>query len=598
MDYPVTVAPRRQPAAENFFNILPPEFLKTPESLYPKMFIPATRNEMAALGWKQLDVILVTGDSYIDSPHIGVALIGKTLMAAGFRVGIIPQPDVLSEEDILRFGEPELFWGVTAGCMDSMIANYTAAQKRRRSDDLTAGGKNTRRPDRASIVYANLIRRHFKHTKPIVLGGIEASLRRISHYDLWSDSVRRSILFDAKADFLVYGMGEKTVAELAERMQRRQPVTDIRGLCYISKDAPPDYIGLPPHESVAKSKDAFAQMFRLFYDNCDPADAQGLYQKQDTRYLVQNPPPPYPAPEELDRIYELGYERRVHPLHKDAGEVRAIHTIGFSIASHRGCFGGCHFCAIAVHEGRRVISRTEASILREAEKMTQHPDFKGIIPDLGGPTANMYGMSCKRAEARGICRNKACLVPAACKTLDIHHQRQIELLRNLRRIPGIKKVFIGSGVRHDLVLQDRQYGLEYLKEISAHHVSGQLKIAPEHSQAHVLRLMGKPDSEYTQKFIEIYTNMNRALKKKQYLTCYFMAAYPGCTETDMVELHRFIARFLKFTPRQVQVFTPGPSTIATLLYYTQKDIFTGKPLFVETDLRKKENQKKRITVRR
>ncbi len=464
-----------------------------PEKIYLKMFIPATRKEAAALGWRRLDVILVTGDSYIDAPHIGVALIGKTLMAAGFRVGIIPQPDVLSDKDILRFGEPELFWGVTAGCMDSMVANYTAGQKRRRSDDLTAGGKNTRRPDRACIAYTNLIRRHFKNTTPIVLGGIEASLRRISHYDLWSDSVRRSILFDAKADFLVYGMGEATVMDLAERLSRRQPVTGIRGLCFISTTPPQDYIGLPSHETVAKDKDAFAHMFRVFYDNCDPESARGLYQKQDTRYLVQNPPRPYPAPEDLDRIYELDYERRVHPLHQEAGEVRAMHTIAFSIASHRGCFGGCHFCAIAVHEGRRVVSRTEASILREAEKLTRHPDFKGIIPDLGGPTANMYGMSCKRAETRGVCREKACLVPAACKLLDIGHQRQIALLRKIREIPGIKKVFIGSGVRHDLVLQDKQYGMAYLKEIMTHHVSGQLKIAPEHSQDHVLRLMGKPD---------------------------------------------------------------------------------------------------------
>ncbi len=547
---------------------------------------------MDALGWPNPDVILVTGDSYIDSPHIGVAVIGKTLAAAGYRVGIIAQPDMSSDTDITRLGEPALFWGVTGGCMDSMIANTTATMKPRKSDDLTAGGQNNRRPDRAVIAYANLIRRHFKSTRPIVLGGMEASLRRISHYDYWSDSVRRSVLFDAKADLLVYGMGEKTILEIASRIKRGESLTGIRGTCHAAKEAPDGYLVLPSHAEAAGDTHAFEKMFQTFYQNNDPFTAKGMCQLQDTRYLVHHPPQFPPSPEDLDRIFELDYERAVHPVHQAQGPVRAMETIRFSLTTHRGCFGECNFCAIAVHEGKAVISRSEASILREAKKITQHPDFKGIITDMGGPTANMYGMACGRKSEKGLCAHKRCLVPAACSRLGISHERQIELLRRIRNVPGIRRVFIGSGVRHDLVLQDRKWGEKYLEEIASHHISGQLKIAPEHSEDHVLKLMGKPGGEFTEKFIALYDRTNRALGKKQFLTCYFIAAYPGCTMDDMRALKSFIRKNFKFTPEQIQIFTPGPSTVASAMYHTGSDLVNDEPLYVEKGLKNKEAQKK------
>jgi len=560
------------------------------------MFLPTTQAELSRLGWKSLDVILITGDAYIDSPHVGVAVIGKVLLNAGYRVGIIPQPDIHSDLDIGRLGAPELFWGVTAGCMDSMIANYTPTRKRRNADDLTPGGRNTKRPDMAGIVYPNLIRKYFKNTRPIILGGIEASLRRISHYDYGSDSVRRSILFDAKADILVYGMGEGAVLDLARKFLENRPVDDTRGICHIALKKPQGYIELPSHEEVVRDKNKFEQMFRVFYENSDPFSAVGLCQKQDTRYLVQNPPQLPPGPEALDRIYELDYERDVHPFHKAAGRVRALETIRFSITTHRGCYGECRFCSIPVHQGRIVISRSEASILREAARMSRHPEFKGIIPDVGGPTANMYGIECGRKAKHGACRNKGCLTPVICDDLPVSHHRQIHLLESLRRMPGIKKVFIGSGIRYDLVLKDEKYGRQYLEELVRHHVSGQLKVAPEHSEEHVLHLMGKPGFQDLLKFKRLFDRLNRQLNKKQYLTYYFIAAYPGCTLEDMAQLRRVIRRRLGLRPQQVQIFTPSPATVATLMYYTETDPDTGRPLFVEKNMRKKQGQKNSLVL--
>ncbi len=556
------------------------------------MFLPTSQKELTALGWKTLDVILVTGDTYVDSPHIGVAVIGKTLVQAGYRVGIISQPDISSDKDISRLGAPELFWGVTAGCMDSMIANYTATLKRRNCDDLTAGGRNTRRPDRAVIVYTNLIRRYFKNTRPIIIGGMEASLRRISHYDHRSNTIRRSILFDAKADVLVYGMGEKTILELAEHLRQGTPVFDIRGICYIAGEKRKGYVGLSSHADVVKDKMAFREMFQRFYDNSDPAGAKGLCQQQDTRYLIQNPPQVPLTTEELDRIHELDYERDMHPAHRSDGYVRALDTIRFSIATHRGCYGECNFCAIAVHQGRTIIERSEASILREAAGLTRHPEFKGIIQDIGGPTANMYGIECEQKKTHGPCRNKRCLTPTVCKHLPVSHKRQIRLLRKLRQLPGLRKAFIGSGIRHDLILQDKTYGRQYLEEIIRHHISGQLKIAPEHSENHILRLMGKPKANQLKQFVSLFYRTNKALGKKQFLTCYFIAAYPGCTLEDMHKLKRFIRQVLRFTPEQIQIFTPSPSTFATLMYYTETTLQGDRPLFVEKHNRRKENQKR------
>lgn len=562
------------------------------------MFLPTTQKEMAALGWSSLDVILVTGDTYIDAPHIGISVVGKVLVAAGYRVGIIAQPDTHGSGDIGRLGEPGLFWGVSAGCMDSRIANYTATGKPRKQDDLTPGGRNTRRPDRASIVYTNLIRRYFKNTAPIVLGGIEASLRRVSHYDDGSGRIRRSVLFDAKADLLVYGMGEQAVVQLAGRLAAGRDVEaaaqGIGGICYIAGQKPEGYIELPGHDTVKQDKSAFREMFVRFYENSDPVSARGLVQLQDSRYLVHNPPQPLPAPEELDRIHEIGYEREVAPFYRSQGEVRAMETIRFSLATHRGCYGECHFCAIAVHQGRTIVERSEASLLREARQMTRHPGFKGIIQDVGGPTANMYGIECERKREKGACRNKRCLTPSPCKHLPVNHSRQIRLLEKLRRVPGVKKVFVSSGIRHDMILADTAAGDLYLETLVKHHISGQLKIAPEHCEDHVLALMGKPGIESTRRFIRRFRRKTRELSKKQFLTCYFIAAHPGCTVKDMERVKDFARSELHFTPEQVQIFTPSPATIATLMYYTETSWPDGRSIFVEKTAAGREKQKQAV----
>ena len=567
-------------------------------SIQTPIFIPTTPGELRTLGWKQLDVVLVTGDTYIDAPHIGVAVIGKVLMDAGYRVGIIAQPDTRSDQDITRLGEPRLFWGVTAGSIDSMVANYTASGKRRKSDDLTPGGVNTRRPDRAVIVYSNLIRRYFKQTRPIVLGGIEASLRRISHYDAWSDAVRRSILFDAKADVLAYGMAEESILALADSFRAKEDFRWIRGICYISREVPeadsgmtvPD-IELPDHDSVSRDKEMFSRMFKAFYDNTDPMTAGRIYQRQDTRYLVHNPPPLPPSVETLDRIYELPYARDVHPYCKKAGHVTALDTIQFSLTTHRGCYGECRFCAITVHQGRHVVSRSEASLLREAATFSMHPDFKGIISDVGGPTANMYAIECGRKRKQGACADTQCIFPAPCKHLPVRHGRQIRLLRALRSLPGVRKVFIGSGIRYDLILSDHREGAQYLEEILRHHVSGQLKIAPEHVQDHVLKLMGKPGRERLEAFIALFERLRSRHATNLFLTYYLMAAHPGCTLEDMEHLRTYAYRRLHQLPEQVQIFTPSPSTYATLMYYTETDPFSGKKIFVEKSVLNKQKQK-------
>jgi len=558
------------------------------------MFIPTSKEELEELGWKALDVILVTGDTYVDSPLIGVAVIGKVLLDAGYKVGIIAQPDITSGRDIRRLGEPDLFWGITSGCMDSMISNYTATHKKRRKDDLTGGGVNNRRPDLAVIAYSNLVRRYFKKTRPIVLGGMEASLRRLSHYHYKSDSIRRSILFDAKADILVYGMGERAILEVAERIRDNRPITDVRGICYIAAEKREGYIELPPHTDTVADPAAFSRMFKVFYGNNDPITAKGLCQRQDSRYLIHNPPQFCLTTSELDHVHEFDYERNVHPYYASWGPVRALETIRFSLTTHRGCYGECHFCAISAHQGRTVMDRSEASILKEATTLTAHREFKGTIQDVGGPTANMYGIECVRKSKKGACRRKRCLTPVVCEKLTVNHSRQIALLKKLRHLPKVKKVFIGSGIRHDLVLQDAAHGFEYLEEIIRHHISGQLKLAPEHSENEVLNLMGKPTIEGFIKFKGRFETINRRLKKKQFLTCYFIAAYPGCSLQHMARLKRFAREVLKFRPRQVQIFTPSPSTPATLMYYTGKSYDTGKPFFVEKNSRKKEQQKNLI----
>ncbi len=561
----------------------------------PSEFLPTTPQELNDRGWDQLDVILVTGDSYIDSPFIGAAVIGRTLEKAGYRVGIIAQPKIDSPVDITRLGEPRLFWGVTGGCIDSMVANYTANKRKRKSDDYTPGGINNRRPDRAVIVYTNLIRRFFKPTRPIVLGGIEASLRRVAHYDFWSDSVRRSILFDAKADILLYGMAEQSVLDLANALQKGDGFTQVRGLCYIAKEPPPGYLELPAYEKVIGDKLAFIDMFHTFYHNNDPLTAQGLYQRHADRMLIQNPPAKNPSQTELDATFDLPYLRAQHPYYESQGPVKALETIRFSIKTHRGCYGECNFCAIAVHEGRTVNWRSQDSITREAKALVSRPDFKGYILDVGGPTANMYGFECRKKLARGTCEDRRCLYPSICPSLKPDHRAQIDLLQRLRTIPGVKKIFVASGLRYDLIKADEKHGGEYLEAITAHHVSGQLKIAPEHSENRVLTTMGKPGQDELIWFKRRFDDLSARAHRSQFLTYYLIAAHPGCTEVDMLRLKQFTSRELRISPEQVQVFTPTPSTYSTLMYYTGLDPFSRRPIFVEKDAAKRDRQKQIVT---
>jgi uncharacterized radical SAM protein YgiQ len=547
------------------------------------------------LGWKKLDIILVSGDSYIDSPYSGVALIGKILLHSGFKVGIIAQPNPSTDKDITRLGEPALFWGVTGGTVDSMVANYTATMRKRRSDDFTPGGINNRRPDRAVIVYSNLIRREFKKTVPIVLGGIEASLRRITHYDYWTDKLRAPILFDAKADYLLYGMADLSVVELARALEHGKLPTSIKGLSYLSSEIPPGYFILPTFEEVVVDKQKFITMFHNFYQNNDPLTARGLVQKKGNRYLIQNPPAPTLSQPQLDEIYAKDYERAQHPFYEQQGEVKALQTIQFAIPTHRGCYGECNFCAIAVHEGRTISSRSKKSILAEAVRMTQHPKFKGIISDLGGPTANMYQIECVKKLKSGVCADKRCVFPDICPVLNINHDPQIELLNEIRKLPGVRKVFVGSGIRYDMVMSDRKHGIPYLKEIVNHHTSGQLKIAPEHNDPNVLKLMGKPNVASLLEFRNQFEALTHKAGKDQYLTYYLIAAYPGCSEREMKDLKAFTNEKLHISPEQVQVFTPTPSTYASVMYYTESDPFTGLPLFVEKKFHRKIKQKEIVT---
>ncbi len=559
------------------------------------MYIPATPQEVKDRGWSQLDVIFVNGDATIDSPFSGVSLIARQLEADGFKVGIIAQPDYESEQDITRLGEPALFWGVSAGAVDSMVANYTALSRPRRLDDHTPGGQNTRRPDRASIVYSNLIRKYFKNTRPIVLGGIEASLRRVVHYDFWSDSLRRSILLDAKADFLLYGMADLTVLEFARALRDGTDPKKIRGLCYPSVVKPADFLELPSYEECQADKASFTRMFDIFYKNNDPITAQGLAQRYLNRYVVQNPPAPALTTEELDRVYALPFTYEVHPFDATKGEVRAMDTIKNSIVSHRGCYGECSFCAIAVHEGRRVSWRSQESILAEAKAMIKRPGFKGIISDLSGPTANMYGFECAVKTSRGACRDQSCIYPQVCPVLPVTHDPQVKLLKALRELPGVRKVFVSSGIRPDLVAVDANFGEAYMDELVGHHVSGQLKLAPEHSEPSVLRRMRKPSMESTLKFKQAFDEKSEAMGKEQFLTYYMIAAYPGCGEAEMISLQEFCADNLGVLPEQVQIFTPTPSTYGSLMYYTERDPWTGEQIFVEKGLTGKMQQKALIT---
>ncbi|MCK5111638.1 MAG: YgiQ family radical SAM protein [Arcobacteraceae bacterium] len=561
------------------------------------MFIPTTKKECENLGWNTLDIILISGDTYIDTPYNGIAIVGKILIDCGFKVGIIAQPNVENEKDITRLGEPNLYWGVSGGLVDSMVANYTATKKFRNNDDFTPNGKNNRRPDRAVMVYTNLIRRYFKNTVPIVLGGIESSLRRVVHYDFWSNKIRKSILFDSKADILVYGMAEKTVVELSNAIKNKEDYKKINGICYISKEPVEDYIQLPSFEECKNDKLQFINMFHQFYHNNEPIVSKGLCQLHDTRYLIQNPPQDYMTEEQIDKVYDLKYERDVHPFYKSQGEVKALQTIQFSVTTHHGCYGECNFCAISVHQGRTIRSRSCDSVTSEIQKFAKHKDFKGIINDVGGATANMYGYECGRKLKKGVCADISCTSATVCPVLKPDHSEQIELLGKIRKMPHVKKAFVNSGIRYDLINEDKKHGKEYLKTLVNYHISGQMKVAPEHTEDNILRLMGKPNKETLLNFKRNFEELNKKSGKKQFLTYYLIAAHPGSQMEDMESLKRFTTSNLQINPEQVQVFIPTPSTYSTLMYYTEMDPWSRKHIFVEKDNLKKQKQKDIVTAK-
>ena len=551
------------------------------------MFLPISRQEVEKLGWDYIDVILISGDAYIDSPFSGIAVVGKYLLKHGFRVAVISQPDIDCDKDITMFGEPRLFWGISAGCVDSMVANYTSSGKPRKQCDFTPNGINNKRPDRASIVYTTLIRRYFKNTKPIVLGGIEASLRRIAHYDFKTDKVRRSILFDAKADYIIYGMGELPVLELAKALDNNESVENIKGLCFISKDKVSNAVEMPSFEEVSINKRAFYNMFKIFYNNSEAVSGKRLMQKTGDRYLIQNPPAYYDD-NILDEISDIEYERAVHPQIK--GKVKAIDTIKTSIISHRGCFGGCSFCAIAVHQGRRVVSRSAASIEKEVKSMVSKKWFSGTITDIGGPTGNMYMMKCKKMEKLGACTHKHCLYPEVCNGMNTNHAPLLNMLESIKNIKGIKNLFATSGIRADLAVKDKENGKRYISEIAKNYVSGQLKMAPESADLKVLKAMKKPDNSSFLEFCSLYKNYSKKYNKNQYISCYFIAAHPAESEKEAYSTRKFIEKNLDFNPEQVQIFTPTPSTWATCAYYTGLDE-DGNNIYVEKSLSKKEKYK-------
>lgn len=560
------------------------------------MFVPTTLEEVRALGWDGLDVILVTGDTYTDNPYNGAALVGHWLIDHGFRAGIIAQPDVSSRDDISRLGSPRLFWSVSSGCVDSMVANYTPTRKFRKEDDFTPGGVNDRRPDRATIAYTNLIKRHIKGS-PIFLAGIEASLRRVAHYDFWSDSVRRSVLFDSKADGIIYGMAELATLELAQTIRDGRDWHGIRGICYISERVPDGHAMMPSFEDCRDDRDSFMEAFRVFRANSDPITAKSLVQAHGDRYLVQNRPQRPMSQNELDALYESDFEDAVHPYYAKQGRVRAMDTVRNSITTHRGCYGDCSFCSIALHQGTTVVYRSEGSILREAERIASRPGFNGVIQDVGGPTANMYGIECGMKTAKGRCTDRRCLGGRPCPRLPIDHSAQTRILRKISDIPGVRHVFVNSGVRYDMLVADKVHGQEYLDELVAHHVSGQMKIAPEHISPKVLKLMGKPGREVLEDFRRMFSESVAKCGKDEYLTYYFMAAHPGCTEDDMRELGDYCHRVLGIHPEQVQVFTPTPSSYSTAMYRTSKDI-RGRDVKVERSIQKRQKQKDLVVGRR
>lgn len=563
-------------------------------------FLPTTKKEMKDRGWSQCDFVYVTGDAYVDHSSFGTAIISRVLESYGYKVGIIAQPDWKDDKSIAVFGEPRLGFLVSAGNMDSMVNHYTVSKKRRKNDAYSPGGKGFMRPDYAVVVYGNLIRRTYKKT-PIIIGGIEASLRRLAHYDYWSDKMKRSVLLDSGADIISYGMGERSIVEIAQALESGIDIKDItyvRGTVYRTQDISNVYepVMLPSFDSIKEKKPEYAKSFYIQYQNTDAITAKALVEPYPNNiYVVQNPPSAPLSEVEMDDIYELPYVGTYHPMYEKFGGVPAIEEIKFSLTSNRGCFGGCSFCALTFHQGRTVQTRSHESIVNEAVNMTKQPDFKGYIHDVGGPTGNFRHTSCEKQKTKGVCTNRQCLFPKPCKNLIVDHKDYVSLLRKLRSIDGVKKVFIRSGIRFDYVMEDKDD--TFLKELCKHHISGQLRVAPEHVADEVLSLMGKPDNSVYEAFMKRYTRVNAISKKEQYVVPYLMSSHPGSTIKSAVKLAEYI-RDLGYMPEQVQDFYPTPSTISTCMYYTGVDPRTMEKVYVPKSPKEKAMQRALIQYRK
>ena len=562
-------------------------------------FLPITREEMKERGWDQVDFVYVSGDAYVDHPSFGHAIITRLLESRGYRVGIIAQPDWRKPESVQVFGEPRLGFLVSAGNMDSMVNHYSVSKKRRKTDAYTPGGEMGKRPDYACVVYGNLIRQTYKKT-PIILGGIEASLRRMAHYDYWSDKLKRSVLLDSGADVISYGMGEHSIIELAEALDAGIPVEDITYIAGTvvktkSLDSIYDAEILPSFEDLTADKMNYARSFYTQYLNTDAFNGKRLVEPySDHLYVVQNPPAAPLTQMEMDDVYSLPYQRTYHPSYEAKGGVPAIKEIKFSLISNRGCFGGCSFCALTFHQGRIVQVRSHESLIEEAKEITKDKDFKGYIHDVGGPTANFRHPSCKKQMEHGVCKTRQCLFPSPCKNLDADHRDYVSLLRKLRDIPKVKKVFIRSGIRFDYLLADKKQ--EFLRELCEYHVSGQLKVAPEHVAGPVLSLMGKPEHKVYEEFTRQFYKMNEKIGKEQYLVPYLMSSHPGSTLKEAVELAEY-CRDLGYMPEQVQDFYPTPSTLSTCMYYTGVDPRTMQKVYVPKSPHEKAMQRALIQYR-
>ncbi len=562
-------------------------------------FLPISKEDLIERGIEQLDFVYVTGDAYVDHPSFGHAVIGRILEANGYTVGIIAQPDWKDDESIAVLGKPRLAFLISAGNMDSMVNHYFVSKKHRPNDAYTPGGEPYKRPDHATAVYGNLIRRTYKEI-PIIIGGIEASLRRLAHYDYWTDSFKRSVLLDSQADLISYGMGEHSIVEIADALNSGidiKDITFIQGTVYKTKDISGVYdrIVLPSYAEMKADKTKYADSFALQYENTDPFTGKYLIEGYPNGiYVVQNPPAKPLTMEEMDYVYDLPYQRTYHPSYEEKGGVPAIAEIKFSLISNRGCFGGCNFCALTFHQGRTVQARSHESIVAEAEVLAKEPDFKGYIHDVGGPTANFRHPSCEKQLLHGVCKTKQCLFPSPCKNLTVDHSDYLGLLQDLRKIPGMKKVFIRSGIRFDYLLADSDDS--FFSELVEHHVSGQLKVAPEHISDAVLSKMGKPENAVYERFVKKYNKINERLGKKQFLVPYLMSSHPGSTLKEAIELAEYL-RDLGYMPEQVQDFYPTPSTVSTVMYYTGIDPRDGKSVYVCKNPHEKAMQRALIQYR-